>query len=73
MSVTVTLGHLHTVPAWEGRTGYCHKGARLWFARYGMNWEKFVRDGLPADVFEATGDAMAQRLVAWAREEDARG
>lgn len=47
---------------------YCARGSRRWFARHGLNWGEFVKNGLPAEVFEATGDAMALRLVAHAKE-----
>jgi len=50
--------------------GYCARGARRWFARMGLDWAAFVRDGIDADVLEATGDAMAQRLVAHVTKKD---
>ncbi|KVW96173.1 hypothetical protein [Thiobacillus denitrificans] len=43
--------------------GYCARGARRWFARMGLDWAVFVRDGIDADVLLATGDAMALRLI----------
>lgn len=65
--VTVTVQHVYSVPAWNGVIGYCGRGARVWFARHGLDWGDFVRDGLPASVLEATGDALAQRVVDHAR------
>lgn len=56
----VHLDDLHTV-------GYCHRGARRWFARQGWDWLAFVRDGLPVEAFEATGDAMALKLAQFVR------
>ena len=47
--------------------GYCARGARRWFARMGLDWAAFVRDGIDAALLEATGDAMALRLVAHVR------
>ncbi len=41
---------------------YCNRGARLWCARYGLDWDHFRKHGLPASVIEATGNAMAIRL-----------
>jgi hypothetical protein len=41
---------------------YCNPGARLWFKRYGLDWNVFRKEGLPASVLEQTGDAMAIRL-----------
>lgn len=52
---------------------YCAKGCRAWFARHGLNWGDFVKNGLPASVLLATGDHLAARPVALAREEAAHG
>lgn len=43
--------------------GYCARGARRWFARMGLDWSDFVRQGIDAGILLATGDAMAIRLV----------
>lgn len=43
---------------------YCHRGCRAFFKRYGLiPWSQFVREGLDAEAFLATGDAMAVRAV----------
>lgn len=42
---------------------YCNRGARQWFQRAGLDWSRFVLDGLPVEDFEATGDAMALALA----------
>lgn len=67
--VTVTVQHVYSVPDWNGRMGYCGIGARAWFARHGLDWTAFVRDGLAASVLEATGDALALRVVQHARSQ----
>ncbi|SEJ50212.1 hypothetical protein SAMN04244579_04610 [Azotobacter beijerinckii] len=65
----VTLEHLHSVPAFGARPGYCHRGARALCERYGLDWAAIVRDGgLPASALLATGDALALHLVDHARE-----
>lgn len=46
---------------------YCANGARRWFARMGLDWATFVRDGIEASALEATGDAMALKLVEYVR------
>ncbi|VFR54792.1 Phage protein [plant metagenome] len=66
----VTADHLHSIPV-DGRAGYCHAGARRWFALRGLCWAEFLRAGLPASVFLATGDALALRLVEHARAQEA--
>lgn len=48
--------------------GYCARGARRWFARMGLDWSAFVRDGLDSEAVVATGDAMALKLVEHVRE-----
>lgn len=49
------------------RARYCSRGTRDFFKRHGMDWSKFLREGLPAEQFEATGDAMAIRVAEIAR------
>lgn len=51
----------------------CSRGARTLAARHGLDWTRFVREGLPASLVEATGDAFALRVAAAARKEAARG
>ncbi len=62
----VTLAHCRAL-------GYCARGMRTFFAQHGLDWQQFRERGMPADQIEATGDAMAQRAAALAREEVARG
>lgn len=45
----------------------CSRGARAFFRRHGLDWEVFLREGLPAEKVEATGDAMAIRVAEVAR------
>lgn len=45
----------------------CSRGARTFFERHGLDWQKFLKDGLPAEALEATGDAMALQVVEVAR------
>lgn len=71
MSLIVTLTHLRTVPGLSKRPGYCSAGTRAFFIRYGLDWAEFRKHGLPAEAFTATGDALALRLVDWARQQAA--
>ena len=65
----VTIQHLHSVPTWNGRQGYCHSQARLFFQRHGLDWLAFVRGaGVDSDVLLATGDALAISLVGYVQE-----
>lgn len=45
----------------------CSHGARAFFARHNLDWQTFIKDGLPAEVIAATGDAMALQVVEVAR------
>lgn len=63
----VTIQHLHTVPTWTTRTGYCAKQSRAFFAEHGLDWLTFVREGIDAEQLLATGNALAEHLVAHAR------
>lgn len=51
----------------EMQPPYCANGARRWFARMGLDWAAFVRDGIEAAELEATGDAMALKVVEYVR------
>jgi len=69
--VIVTTAHMRSVPGLTATPGYCIAGTRAWFSRYGLDWKRFVREGLPAEAFEATGDALALRLAEHARQREA--
>ena len=59
-----------TVRVWPqdlSAVGYCHRGARRFFRRHALDWPAFLRTGIAADRLLATGDYMAERLVAQAR------
>ncbi|MFN4342867.1 MAG: hypothetical protein ACK4FE_12670 [Azonexus sp.] len=59
--VTVTIDHVRAA-------GLCVHGTRTWFARHGLDFRAFLREGCDADTLLATGDAMAQRVVEVARD-----
>lgn len=46
---------------------FCARGARDFFARYGLDWPGFLRDGIPVEDLEATGDALALKVAEHAR------
>lgn len=45
----------------------CSSGARKFFARQGFDWNDFLKNGIPAEKFIETGDAMALQVVEVAR------
>jgi len=57
----ITIDHVRAA-------GLCVNGSRSWFARHGLDFRAFLRDGLDAETLLATGDAMAQRVVNCARQ-----
>lgn len=62
MTVMVTMRHMRAARM-------CSRGARQFFAKRGWDWSAFLRDGLPVEMFEETGDAMAMQVAAVARRE----
>ena len=45
----------------------CFQGSRPWLARHGLSWQEFLANGIEAETLEATGDALALRVIAQAR------
>lgn len=52
--------------------GYCNAGLRRWFEGREISFDTFRRDGATDEWLLSTGDAMAQRLVEFAREQAAQ-
>jgi hypothetical protein len=46
----------------------CSAGARVWLAHHGIELSRFLREGVPAEELEATGDAFALHVAAIARK-----
>lgn len=46
----------------------CGGGTRKFLADHGFDLSTFLKEGLPAEVLEATGDALALKVVEVARE-----
>lgn len=67
------MAHLRSVPYFKRGAGFCATHSRNWFNKHGLDFRAFVRDGLPASAFEATGCGLAEALVHWARSEAAHG
>lgn len=61
----ITIDHVRAV-------GLCVNGTRTWFARHDLDFRAFLRDGCDADTLLATGDAMAQRVVEYARNQSSQ-
>lgn len=60
--VMVTMRHVR-------QTHMCSRGARNFFRRHGLDWDLFLREGIPVEVVEQTGDAVALQAARAARAE----
>ncbi|MFN3862303.1 MAG: hypothetical protein ACK4R2_12635 [Roseateles sp.] len=60
--LTITIDHVRAA-------GLCVPGTRTWFARQGLDFRAFLREGIAAEMLLATGDAMARRVVEHARQQ----
>lgn len=58
--VVVKMAHVR-------RALMCSRGARAFFKRHNLDWDAFLKDGLPARKLADTGDAMALQVVEVAR------
>lgn len=58
--IIVTIKHVR-------QARMCSSGARAFFSRHRLDWHKFLKEGLPVEVIEATGDAMALKVAEIAR------
>lgn len=47
----------------------CMSGARGWWVLQGWDWNDFLTNGVTAERLEATGDALALKVVACMRAE----
>jgi hypothetical protein len=56
----ITIDHVRAV-------GLCVNGTRTWFARNDLDFRAFLRDGCDAEILLSTGDAMALKVVDYAR------
>ena len=56
----ITIDHVRAV-------GLCVNGTRTWFARHDLDFRAFLRDGCDAEILLSTGDAMAVKVVDFAR------
>ncbi|AZM38547.1 hypothetical protein EJP75_08315 [Acinetobacter baumannii] len=41
----------------------CAKGTRMFFERHNFDFQDFLKNGIEAELFIATGDAMALQVV----------
>lgn len=49
----------------------CTRGTRALFVRHGIDYNAFLRDGMPVEQAEATGNAMVLTVTRMVREREA--
>jgi hypothetical protein len=45
------------------RVGFCASGIKRWFEAQGFDFRNFLKNGIDADTFLATGDGQANQVV----------
>jgi hypothetical protein len=45
----------------------CARGARAFFLQHGLDWNKFLREGLPVAQLDAIDDVRASQMAAAVR------
>lgn len=55
-SVKVRMIHIRNVCM-------CSSGAREFFKKHNLDWQKFLNEGLDSEIIEATEDPMALSVV----------
>jgi len=61
----ITTEHLRNID------GFCVAGAKTFGELYGMDFKRFVREGIPAAELIKTGDALALKMVELAQQYEA--
>lgn len=51
------------------RAKLCAGGTRTWWKDNGLDWNDFLKNGIPGEKLLETGDPFAQRVVEIARAE----
>lgn len=65
--LVVTLADIYNCPTFNGRRGFCARGARAWCLAHGIEWTRMVKCGIPAAELAATDDAIALRVIEFAQ------
>lgn len=51
--------------------GYCRKGGRALATRYGIDWLKFLTEGIDSSVLEPIDDEMVKAVIEQSRRREA--
>lgn len=55
------MSDIRVLPTDLPKAGLCVNGARDWFAKHGLDFRDFIKNGTPVDVMRATGCPLAER------------
>ena len=53
--------------------GFCIPGLKKWAESHGLDFKDFVRNGIKASQLLATGDGLAEMIIARMKEEKRHG
>jgi hypothetical protein len=53
--------------------GHCVRGVKDWFEQKNLDFRSFIKDGIAAEDFLATEDALAERIVRLKLEREQNG
>lgn len=57
------MAHIRAVKGFGVRPGYCSRGVRVWMERQGIDYSRFLREGIDESVLLASGDPLAIAVV----------
>lgn len=55
------MSDIRVLPTDLPMAGLCVNGARDWFAKHGLDFRDFIKNGTPVEVMRATGCPLAER------------
>jgi len=65
---TFEPGTVYAVDIRNAGLWYCVAGSQTFFKRHGLNFRDFLNNGISFQKLEATGDSMALKAIACAKQ-----
>jgi hypothetical protein len=59
----IKMEHVRSVSGFSPRRGFCSRGTRAWFAKYGLDYSDFLKNGIEEEKLLSTGDPLAVATV----------
>lgn len=63
LEVDFIITHTEARSFFKDRKGYCNRGIRAFAERYGLDYSKYLKEGILASTLLATNNAMAEKCV----------